>query len=84
MNIGSVVQFNKRHKWCGCLGIIEEIKDYAEEPEMIRYLVGVPVPKQGTAYIFVYNYENTIEYIGESIIPIKKGDEDERNSIKDI
>ena len=75
MNIGSVVQFNKRHKWCGCLGIIEEIKDYAEEPEMIRYLVGVPVPMQGTAYIFVMASENAIEYIGEAVMRVRKEEE---------
>jgi len=81
MRVGDVIQFNKRHKWAGSLGIIEEIKDYAEEPTMIRYLVGVPLPNQGTAYVFVYNYENTIEYIGEAVMTVRK-DEDERNGIK--
>ena len=40
-----VVQFNENHKWCGCFGFIEEIKDE-------RVMVGVPVPYKGTAYIF--------------------------------
>jgi len=75
MNIGSVVQFNSNHKWAGSLGIIEEIKDYAEEPEMIRYLVGVPVPRQGTAYIFVMANENAIEYIGEAVMTVRKDEE---------
>ena len=27
MRIGDVVQFNENHKWCGCLGIVREVKD---------------------------------------------------------
>ena len=27
MQVGDVVQFNENHKWCGCLGIIYEIKE---------------------------------------------------------
>ena len=42
--INSVVQFNENHKWCGCLGIVEDVADWG-------YLIGVPVPMQGTAYI---------------------------------
>jgi len=27
MNLkNEVVQFNEKHKWCGCLGIVEEVK----------------------------------------------------------
>ena len=42
---GDVVQFNEKHKWCGCIGIITEVKQS-------RIMVGVPVPEQGTAWVF--------------------------------
>ena len=77
MNVGSVVQFNENHKWRGSLGIIAEIKDYAEEPTMIRYMVGVPIPKEGTAYIYVSNSENALEYIGEAVLVPKKEEDNE-------
>lgn len=64
IEIGDVVQFNENHKWCGCLGIITEKKDCGENG--IRFMVGVPVPQQGTAYIFVMNSEFAIEKIGKA------------------
>ena len=45
IQIGDVVQFNEKHKWTGVLGIVEEINRE-------RILVGVPVPEEGTAYIY--------------------------------
>lgn len=42
---GYVVQFNENHKWCGCFGFINEVKGE-------RIMVGIPIPQQGTAYIF--------------------------------
>lgn len=65
MSKNKVVQFNENHKWCGCLGIIEEVKEY---PNDTRYMVGVPVPEQGTAYIFVMESSNALEAIGEAIL----------------
>lgn len=73
MEVNDVVQFNENHKWCGCLGIIDEIKDCGQNG--IRYMVGVPMPQQGTAYIFVMSTENAIERIGRAILVAKKGDE---------
>lgn len=61
MNVGDVVQFNENHKWCGCLGIIEEIKPS-------KVMVGVPMPQQGTAYIFVLQDEDALEYIGPAVL----------------
>lgn len=43
MEVDDVVQFNENHKWCGCLGIINEIKDCGKNG--IRYMVGVPIPQ---------------------------------------
>lgn len=63
---GDIVQFNEKHKWCGCLGFIDEVKDCGENG--IRYMVGIPVPQQGTAYIFVMDKENAIEKIGRAVL----------------
>lgn len=65
MEVGQVVQFNERHKWTGSLGIITKkviLKDG------IRYMVAVPIPQRGTAYIFVMDSENAIEKIGKAIL----------------
>lgn len=66
---GDVVQFNENHKWCGSLGIIDEVKDCGENG--IRYTIGVPIPLQGTAFIFVMSNENAIEFVGKAILTIK-------------
>ena len=64
-NVNDVIQFNENLGWCGCLGIINEVKKYDEDT---RYLVGVPAPQQGTAYIFVMESDNAIEYIGRAVL----------------
>ena len=68
MKIGSVVQFNENHQWLGSLGIITEVKDCGDD---IRYMVGVPAPMQGTAFIFIMESENAIEYIGKAVLTLK-------------
>ena len=72
MNIGDVVQFNENHKWCGCLGIIREVKECGENG--IRYMIGVPAPMQETAFIFVMASEFAIEKIGEAVLVLKDED----------
>lgn len=62
-----VVQFNEKHKWCGCLGIVKEVKN-------LRIMVGVPAPMQGTAYIFCK--EEDIEYIGKAELVFRGEDDD--------
>lgn len=63
MKVNDVVQFTENHKWCGCLGIIIEEKEmYGTE----RYMIGVPIPQQGTAYIF--DDGTGIEYIGKAVL----------------
>lgn len=59
MEINNVVQFNEKHKWCGCLGIVEECENG-------KIMVGVPVPEKGTAYIFTK--ESEIDYIGNAVL----------------
>lgn len=73
MEIGDVVQFNEKHKWTGSLGIITEKKNCGENG--IRYMVGVPVPMQGTAYIFCMEKDMEIEYIGKAILVAGGNDE---------
>ena len=60
---GDVVQFNEKHKWCGCIGIITEVKQS-------RIMVGVPVPEQGTAWVFCKPKE--VEYIGRAVFVAKE------------
>ncbi len=70
MNKDDVVQFNQNHKWCGSLGIITQVKDCGAN--RIRYMVGVPMPQQGTAFIFVMDNENAIEYIGRAVLTLSE------------
>lgn len=74
IEVGDVIQFNENHKWTGCLGIISKIKKY--DSGNIRYMVGVPVPQQGTAYIFVLDSEKAIEKVGKAIFVEKEAKND--------
>lgn len=58
-----VVQFTENHKWCGCFGCVEEDKGY-EHPR--RYMICVPIPQQGAAYIF--DDGSGIEKVGKAIL----------------
>lgn len=71
-----VVQFNEKHKWCGCLGIVESATICGDD---IRYLVGVPVPDKGIAYIFSMDSAKEIEPIGDAIFVPNKGEKDENS-----
>lgn len=68
MREGDVVQFTENHKWRGCFGFIREIKVCRNDTLEwdTRYMIGVPLPQKGTAFIFVMESENAIEYIGEA------------------
>ena len=61
----SVVQFNESHNWCGSLGIIDSVKDLGDD---VRYMIGVPIPDGGTAYIFSMESKNEFDYIGEAVM----------------
>ena len=63
MQVGDVIQFTEMHKWCGCLGIITKDKG-VKHPR--RYMVCVPIPEKGTAYIF--DDGSGIEYIGRAVL----------------
>ena len=76
MEVGDVVQFNENHKWTGCLGIIDEINDCGKNGK--RYMVALPLPQQGTAYIFVMPSEFAIEKIGKARFVTQKEKRKER------
>lgn len=63
MEVNDVVQFNKNHKWCGCLGIITKDKGY-DHPR--RYMIEVLIPEVGSACIF--DDGSGIERIGGAVI----------------
>ena len=72
IGVGDLVQFTENHKWCGCIGIVEELKDCNGDT---RYLIGVPIPQGGTAYIFSMQSEDDIEYCGRALLmPAKEKD----------
>ena len=63
-----VVQFNENHKWCGCLGIITEVKEYERDA---KYMVAVQIPEKGVAYIYVMESDEALEYIGKAILTLE-------------
>ena len=67
-----VVQFNEKHKWCGCLGIITRVKEIDNDT---LYTIGVPIPQQGIAYIRVLDSENAVEYIGRAVLTDSEGED---------
>lgn len=70
--VGDVVQFNEGHKWCGSLGIVEKVKSGCG-----RYMIGVPIPEKGTAYIFVNERDNVVEYVGKAVLMTKEDEEED-------
>ena len=63
--LDDVVQFTENHKWCSCFGYINEIKEYDND---VRYMIGVPIPEGGTAFIFSMESKNEFEYIGDAVL----------------
>ena len=59
------VQFTENHKWAGCFGFIHEIKEFDSD---VRYMIGVPVPQGGTAYIFSMQSKLEFEKIGVAVL----------------
>lgn len=57
-----VVQFTSSHKWHGCFGTVEEIRKNGCDTQ---YLVGVPIPKRGTAYILASEDGKSLRRIGK-------------------
>ena len=72
MKVGDIIQFNEKHKWAGCLGIITDLIEFKDD---VRFTVGVPYPVKGVAYIYVMESEMSIERIGEAKLVLKDGEE---------
>lgn len=71
--LDNVVQFTENHKWCGCFGYIDEIKKCDND---IRYLIGVPIPDGGTAFIFSMESKNEFEYVGNAVLVPSRAEEE--------
>lgn len=69
-----VVQFNENHKWCGSLGIVTRVEDLGGNT---KYMIAVPIPEKGIAYINVWKSENALEYIGLAVLTDSEGEDDE-------
>lgn len=69
MKKNDVVQFNENHEWCGCLGIITEVKKCGDD---VRYMVNVHIPVDKYTCIFVMDSDGAIEYIGKAVmVPVE-------------
>ena len=65
-----VIQFNEGHKWCATFGYIHRVRKGG------TYMIAVPLPEQGTAFIFAKRNEFDIVGVTDLIL---KGDNDENN-----
>ena len=65
---GDVVQFTEKHKWCGGFGTIYEVKRTKDD---VIYMIGVPIPMQGMAYIRSLESKHEFEYIGRAVLVTK-------------
>ena len=77
-NHNDVVQFTEKHKWAGCFGIIDKVKECDDEEEIdYRYLIGVPVPENGVAHIFSMESDEEFEVVGTAILGYGDEEDDE-------
>lgn len=67
---GEVVQFNENHKWCGSLGIIDEVRPNGNGD--FKYMIGVPIPEKGTAFMQSLESANEIEFVGRAILTLNE------------
>jgi hypothetical protein len=69
IKVGDLIQFTENHKWCGCFGFVSEVKYYFDGvDENAKVMIGVPVPEQGTAYIFSILTNNEFEIVGRAVM----------------
>lgn len=71
--INDVVQFNENHKWCGCFGFIHKVKRFGVD---VRYMIGIPIPEKGTAFVFSMESACEIEKIGEAVMVLREESEE--------
>lgn len=72
--VNDVVQFNENHRQCPALGVVDEVKKIKDDT---RYMIAVPIPDKGTAYIYVLESDNNIEKIGKAVIVYGEDENDE-------
>lgn len=63
--VGNIIQFVNGHHWEGCIGIVEEIKEFDDD---CRLLIAVQVPHEYTAYIYALESKNQLELCGNALI----------------
>ena len=73
---GMVVQFLENHKWAGSLGIITKVKYIKDD---VKYMIAVPIPMEGTAYIYSMQSENDIALVNGFATLVPRDEEDEDN-----
>lgn len=64
-----VIQFNESHKWCGSFGYIHRVRKGG------TYMIAVPLPEQGTAFIIAER--NEFDVVGATDLIL--GDDDDEN-----
>ena len=70
---GDVIQFNNNHKWCGCFGFVDDVKESVDD---VLYLIGVPVPGKGMQYIASMVTNDEFNYVGRAaMIPLENKEE---------
>ena len=69
-----VVQFTENHKWAACLGIINEVKELDDD---VRYMIGIPIPEGGTAFIFSMESDEEFEVVGAAVLRYADEEDDE-------
>ena len=69
-----VVQFTENHKWAACLGIINEVEELDDD---VKYMIGVPIPEGGTAFIFSMESNEEFEPVGVAVLGYRDEEDDE-------
>lgn len=65
-----VIQFNENHKWCATFGYIHRVRKGG------TYMIAVPLPEQGTAFIIAER--NEFDVVGATDLIL--GDDDDENN----
>ena len=71
-NLYDLVQFVPEHKWGGCYGFVNEKKVYDTDT---KYMIGVPIPQEGIAYIYSMESAKEFEVCGKAIFIPADSDE---------
>ena len=68
-----VVQFTENHKWAACLGIIAEVREIDDD---VKYMICVPIPESGMAYIFSMESDAEFESVGTAVLGYRDEEDD--------